>query len=632
MISNQAARTHRQSGLQADLLVAGGGLAGVSAAISAARNGLSVVLVQDRSVLGGNSSSEVRMHTCGADMLRDGLDNRESGIIEELRLEEAVRNPQRSPSMWDLILYEAIRREPELTLLLNTYVDGVEMEASGRIRAALATRPSTEERFRIEAPLFVDATGDGRLGVEAGAEYRVGREARHEFGESLAPEAADTKVLGSTLLLMARRHDRPMPFVPPPWIRRFHEEDLPHRPHVDYEYGYWWLEWGGELDTIRDNERIRDELLAIALGIWDHVKNSGLHPDSAPWALEWVGMVPGKRESRRFLGDHVLTQQDVQEAVLFPDRVAYGGWPIDLHPPEGVFSPDPPCVQHGLRQLYSIPLGSLYSRNVPNLFMAGRNISATHVAFASTRVMATCSVIGQAVGAAAARCLEEGLSPRELRNDPAALGRLQQTLLLQDAYLIGVRNEDPLDLARRASVRASSEASDAPAARVLDGVTRRTAEGSHYWQGRPEEEIDEAAARWLQTPRGSSPPERLARPRRLREPQWLELRWAEPVPLREVHLTFDTGLHRRLALSQSDSETALMIRGPQPETVADYVLKGTTADGRVVELARTEENYQRKRVHDLSAAAGTQRFTALRVEVLGTQGFPAARIFEVRVY
>ena len=281
--------------LEADFVVAGGGMAGVCAAIAAARHGARVILVQDRPVLGGNASSEVRMTVSGADVSGSRPNARETGILEELRLEDAARNPGRCAQMWDLLLWEYVTREPNITLLLNTHVDGAIMAAPDRIGALTASRPSTEERFTISASLFADCTGDGRLGADAGADYRMGREARSEYGERSAPEQADRLTLGSSILFQARKHDRPMPFRAPAWIAHFSEEQLAHRAHVPFSYGFWWVEWGGELDTIRDGERIRDELYKAALGIWDHIKNGGEH-GAENWALEWIGMLPGKRD------------------------------------------------------------------------------------------------------------------------------------------------------------------------------------------------------------------------------------------------------------------------------------------------------------------------------------------------
>jgi len=327
--------THRV--IESDVVVVGGGMAGVLASIAAARNGASVTLIQDRSVLGGNASSEVRMHIVGADHHggRPDTDARESGILEEIRIEDAVRNPQRSASMFDLLLYEWVQREPNITLLLNTHCFGVEMGKKHRIATVLASRFSTEDWFTLKAKLFIDCSGDGRLGAEAGADYRMGREAKSEYGESLAPDVADRKTLGSSILFMAREHGQPMSFKAPDWIRKF-DGPLPHRGIGSYEYGYWWNEWGGNLDTIKDNEAIRDELLKTALGIWDLIKNSGNYKNSENWALEWVGAIPGKRESRLFIGDYVLREQDIKRGERFDDGVAFGGWPIDLHPPGGI--------------------------------------------------------------------------------------------------------------------------------------------------------------------------------------------------------------------------------------------------------------------------------------------------------
>jgi len=585
--------------LEADVVVVGGGMAGVCAAIAAARNGASVVLIQDRPVLGGNSSSEIRMHIVGADChgSRNDTDARETGILEELRLECAVRNPQRSASMWDLLLYEWVKREPNITLLLNTSCVGVQMAKGNRIGAVIALRNSTEDLFTVRGKVFIDCSGDGRLGVEAGAEFRKGREGRDEFGESLAPPKPDGKTMGSSILFITRRYDRPMPFKPPDWIRKFPRcEDLPHRSHDRWEYGYWWVEWGGELDTIKDNERIRDELLAIALGVWDHIKNSGLHPESENWALEWLGFLPGKRESRRFLGDYILTQHDLQKGEVFEDGVAYGGWSIDLHPPEGIDTKEPPNLAVKV-PLYNIPFRCLYSRNIANLLFAGRNISTTHVAFGSTRVMGTCSVMGQAVGTAAALCARYNCTPRELGKE--AIKELQQLLLKQDAYIIGVSNSDPYDIARTAEVRASSEVRGYEAVNVINGVHRGVYERKNRWASDPTQPM----------------------------PQWLELHFREPKRIREVHLTFDTGLNRELTLSFSDWVNRRMVWGPQPETVRDYELQVLYGDSAKT-VVKVEGNYQRKRVHRFEPHLAT----GIRLVVHATNGDKSARVFEVRVY
>lgn len=588
--------------LTADFVVVGGGMAGVCAALAAARNGLQVVLIQDRSVLGGNASSEVKMHIVGADCHGSKHGLRESGLIEELRLEDAMRNPHRSYSQWDLLLYEKVKLEPKITLLLDTACVGCTVDEKKAIRSVTALKTSTEEQFEITAKFFADCSGDSRLGYEAGADYTMGREGKAEYGESLAQEKADRWTLGSSILITGREHATPQPFRAPSWIRKFTKADFKLRPIHSYEYGYWWFEWGGQLDTIADNEQIRHELLRIALGVWDYVKNSGEHPGAANWALDWVGSIPAKRESRRLLGPHVLTEHDVLGGRLFPDAVAYGGWAIDIHPPQGVDVPEePPYTPTHLDKVYTIPFGSLYSRNVPNLLFAGRNISATHVAFASTRVMATCSVMGQAIGTAAALALEQGLALAQL-NREENMKTLQQRLIRDDAYIPNVPNEAALKLTKQCDVKASSSQGAFAPELVLDGVSRDLigkfgpwADGKpHHWES---QEL----------------------------PAWLELRFDAPKEISEIHLTFDSGIaQRELMLTMSDHHTQWGIRGPQPELVKSYEI---VADGQVI--ATETDNYLRKRVHRLGAPL---RVKSLRIVAKETHGVAQARLFEIAVY
>ncbi len=596
--------THHE--LQTDFVVVGGGLAGVCAAIAAARNGVKVVLLQDRSVLGGNASSEIKMHVVGADVHGRRPGARESGLIEELRLEDAARNPHRSYSQWDLLLYEKVNAEPNLTLFLDTDCTGCSVATlpfgARRIDSVEAVRQSTEETFTIRARLFADCSGDGRLALEAGADFTVGREAKSAYGESLALETADRQTLGSSILFTARRHDTPQPFRAPSWVRRFQKHEFKYRPFDGYDYGYWWAEWGGQLDTIKDNPAIRHELLRIALGIWDYVKNSGDHPGAANWALDWVGALPGKRESRRFLGPHMLTQPDLESGRIFDDTVAYGGWPLDLHPPSGIDAIDEwPCSHTHLKHLYGIPLRSLYSRKIGNLFLAGRNISATHVALASTRVMATCAVLGQAIGTAAALAAIADAPSISAHFSAEKISDLQQRLLRDDAFLPSLRNSDPADLARAARIVASSESPRGSAAQIADGITRALLPTFGPWS-------DDATHRWESATL----------------PATIELAWSTPQSIAEIHLTFDSGFERELTLSASDAACRKMIRGPQPELVRDYEL---LLDDRVV--VTMSDNILRKRLHRLPTPV---RATRLRLVVKSTHGVPEARVFEIRAY
>ncbi|HVX65724.1 MAG TPA: FAD-dependent oxidoreductase [Bryobacteraceae bacterium] len=587
--------------LDTDVLVAGGGMAGVCAAVAAARHGAKVVLVQDRSRLGGNSSSEVKMHIVGASCHKGRPGWRESGLLEEFRLDDAVNNPQRCWELWDLLLYDKVMSEPNITLLLESSLYSAAVR-DGKIQEVMVRCDKSEHLYRIRAGLFVDATGDSRLGLEAGAEMRVGREARGEFGESLAPEKADRETLGSSILFTSRLHHRPMPFKPPKWARRITKEQLVHRNISSWEYGYWWIEWGGNLDTIRDNERIRFELLSIVMGVWDYIKNSGEFPDSSNFALDWVGMMPGRRGSRRLVGDHILTQHDLTSGQ-FEDAVAIGGWPLDDHPPGGFDRADlPPNTVLHTDEVYNIPLRSLYSRNVRNLFMAGRNISATHAAFTSTRVMGTCSVIGQAVGTAAALCRRRNLAPRELYEQKDQLRELQQALLRDDQTIRGLANRDAADLGRQARVTASGEHGDARAALVFNGFTRDIPGGQvNHWAA----------------PMGDGG-------------AWIELAWERPQTIREIQITFDSGFQRELTLTSQDSINTGIVRAAQPETVRDYAIlcRAPEAD-EPAQLVSVKGNHQRVKRHRFERPVAAQ---ALRLQVSATNGDEFARVFEIRCY
>ncbi|MGF9695917.1 FAD-dependent oxidoreductase [Paenibacillus sp. MABNR03] len=448
--------------ISSDITIVGGGLSGICAAIAAARLGSTVSLINNRPVLGGNSSSEVRVWVCGATAHGTNRYARETGIMGELFVENQYRNPEGNPYIWDLVLLEAIRAEERITLFLNTDVHEVEAEGTEEdrhIRSVTGWMMGSERRIRFESPVFLDCSGDGLIGFLAGARYRLGREAAHEYGEEWAPEIADQITLGSTLLFYTQDAGRPVRFVPPSFAKNIEETPIPIKRVIrsgDSGCHYWWIEWGGELDTVHQNERIRDELWSVIYGIWDYIKNSGQF-DADTMTLEWVGSIPGKREYRRFVGDYVLNQNDILAQEPFADRVAFGGWSIDLHPPQGMYAETSGSKHMHADGIYHIPYRSLYSVNVSNLLFAGRNVSASHVAFGTTRVMATCAVMGEAAGTAAALCAAKGVSPREIHDQH--LEELQQTLLRQDASVIGLRNEDQQDLAPKAVVTASTTCS-----------------------------------------------------------------------------------------------------------------------------------------------------------------------------
>jgi len=619
--------TFRKSKIKCDILVAGGGISGVSCALAASRCGARVVLCQDRPVLGGNASSEVRMHIVGANGMKEGIplvtEAREGGIIEEIRLEQCVRNPQRSPSMMDLCLYDLCRREANLTLLLNCSVTEASSTDS-EITSVTAIRTSTRESFKITAKVFVDSTGDSALAYAVGAQLMTGREGKDVFGESLAPEKSDSMTLGSTLLYQARQHKQEMPFNPPPWARRVEQDDLRLRPFgqpgmdLNLEYGFWWLEWGGHLDTVSDNEKIRDELLAILMGVWDFIKNRS-DLDTSQWALDWCGFVPGKRESHRIRGQHVLTEHDLLQSKIFEDAIATGGWPIDIHPPMGIDAPDePPSALNDLPSLYDIPVSSCLSAEFDNLLFAGRNISASHLAFASTRVMATCSAIGQGVGTSAAYAVSSGISPGSLPKDGPAMRAIQQQLIRDGAMLLRVRNEDSRDLAKSAKITASSEQEEGKATLITDGWTRSLHRDNDHLGPHP-----------ITAPPGIAPDSTHRWMSKTDDSEYLELRWQDVQSIQKIELTFDTGLHRLLTLSMADGYTARMIWGrPQPETVRRLDLKALVSDQWQC-IASMEDNYQRQRILQLDSPVTT---SALRIYFQQTNGLNHFRLIEARVY
>ena len=453
---------------KADICVIGGGIGGMFTAISAARQGAKVVLMHDRPVLGGNASSEIRMWISGAGTRVRDL--QETGIMEELQLENMYRNPKRNWSLWDALLYEKIKFEPNIELLLNCTCNDAKTE-NGVIKSVKGFQLTTYLYHEVEAKIFVDSSGDSILAPLTGAEYKVGREARSEYNEEFGLAVADNHTMGMSILLQCRETDHPVEYTPPAWAYDFpDDESMNNKPHNIYAINtnFYWIELGGMQNSIDDTEEIRDELLKIAFGVWDHMKNHGDH-GAENWELEWVGFLPGKRESRRYVGDYVLTQHDVENCPRFEDTVAYGGWQIDNHLPGG-FRMDAKGEGHlqkrRLSEPYGIPLRSLYSKNIENLMFAGRNISASHVAFSSTRVMGTIGVIGQAVGTAASVAVKYGLSPRDAAKEK--IKEIQKILMDDDCFLPGFKRE-PSKLTKKAVLTA--DYGDASA--LLNGTDRR---------------------------------------------------------------------------------------------------------------------------------------------------------------
>ena len=461
-----------------DVCVVGGGLAGTFAAIAAARTGATVALMQDRPMLGGNASSEIRMWVSGAGSRVRNL--QETGIMEEVLLENMYRNPTRNFSVWDSILFEKVKAEKNIELLLNCACCDAKMN-DGKIESITGFQLTTYTWQTVNAKIFIDCSGDSILAELTDAEYKVGREAREEYNEEFGLEKADKKTMGMSLMIQAHETDHYCEFIAPDWAYKFKtDEDMKFKPHDclnKINTNFYWIELGGEADSIHDTEEVRDELLKIAFGVWDHMKNQGDH-GADNWELDFIGFLPGKRESRRYVGDYVLTQNDVENAASFYDEVAYGGWQIDNHLPGG-FAMDGKGGNHlqkrRLTEPYGIPLRSLYSKNVENLMFAGRNISASHIAFATVRVMATCGVVGQAAGTAAALAVKYGLTVRELGKQK--IEELQDILMDDDCFLPHFKRKiSPL------CTKENLSAVWGDASNILNGVDRKIwGNDNGYW-------------------------------------------------------------------------------------------------------------------------------------------------------
>jgi len=578
--------------LQKDVCVVGGGMAGVCAAVAAARQGSRVALIHDRPVLGGNASSEVRMWICGAQGLdcSPNPDLLETGIIEEIRLKNMYRNPGGNWSIWDSVVYETVRQEPNIEFMVNCTCLDAEMEQD-QIRSVKAWQMTTETWFTVSARIFIDCSGDSILIPLTGAEHRIGREAASEFGEEIPPAVADKKTMGMSCLLQTRETGNPQTFIPPDWAHVYKTNaDLNHRPHDLRSHNFWWLELGGDQDSIHDAERIKDELLKSAFGIWDHIKNRDDH-GAANWQLEWLGFLPGKRESRRYIGDYIMTQNDILAEGRFEDLVAYGGWPMDDHHPAGLKHEGDPTQFHYAPAPYGISYRCLYSRNIRNLMCAGRNISVTHAALSSTRVMATCSVIGQAVGTAAAIAVRDGLTPREVGQQ--RIPELQQQLMEDDCYLPWKVRQVSL-LTQAASIQASGGEG---AENLRNGIGRVADGAPNSWRAGAGSQVT--------------------------------YQWDRLQTVRSFRLVLDSNLNRgtfgKSLATNMPCRYTLDMEGQQPPAslVRDFHIDALDREGHWQTVFRAEGNSQRLVRGGLHVEA-----TAVRLTVDATRGDETAAVFE----
>lgn len=600
-----------------DVVIVGGGLTGLCAALASARNGAKTALIHDRPVLGGNASSEIRMHVCGAS---DGMKKpelSEGGIIHELMLSNKYVNDSYNFSIWDAVLFDAAKKENNLDLYLNTTMHSVTSE-NGVVKKIVCYQLTTEKHFEISSRFFIDCTGHGTLSYFAGAEYKTGSEGKSEYGEVHAPEKTDNKRMGNTLLFKAVDRGHPVKFIPPVEIMHFTEEQLRFRKHSPeispdiaknvtpeemrmmfsgyaQDYGYWWIEICGEKQNIiEEYEDIRDQLVSAIYGVWNHIKNEGEH-GAENYDLLWVGMLPGVRESRRIVCDYMLTENDVLSNRRFEDKVAYGGWSIDNH--MGLFAYDQlPSFTYPVEGSYDIPYRSYCVKGFSNLFVGGRCFGASKLAMSSSRVMGTCAIGGQAIGTAAAMLCKENAEDIRSIN----IKCLQQKLLQNDCYLPCLQNEDEFDYARNAVVTATSEAEGYPASNILSGVTR---------------EIDGNTNAWHSLPMKANECEQLC------------IKLENTAEVHTVQLVFDSNFNYEKKITLSSTRQKQQKIGVPTELVREFE----------IELLQNNEIAARKCIKD-----NIQRFVKvsfeptecdmIKINFSKTWGDSCIKVFEVRVY
>lgn len=429
---------HKHDHYSADVLVVGGGLSGCFTALAAARHGAKVILIQDRPMLGGNASSEVRMWVRGA----KGKYDKETGLISEFEERNIHFNPNLDSVLTDATLYDMVTENPNIKLFLNASVINA-TKSGDKIDSVTAWQLTTYTFITVKADYFADCSGDSILAPMVDAEFIKGREDKTRFNESLAQDVADDKTMGMSIILAARETDHPVKFVPPSFANVYlTDDDFSNKKDGVYvmkrshdlgtsKDNLWWLELGGDMHSLYDADIVREKLLKAVYGVWDHIKNRQDH-GKENWEIEWIGFLPGKRETYRYVGDHVVTEKEILDGGNYADEIAYGGWPLDDHDPKGMFG-DTPSIMIPAPSPYGLPYRALYSINVPNLTFAGRNISASHVALSSTRVMATCALLGQALGTALAIAVKNKITPREVYY--SHLSELQKTLMDDNVFL-----------------------------------------------------------------------------------------------------------------------------------------------------------------------------------------------------
>ena len=575
-----------------DFIVVGGGVGGIVSAITAARYGLKTALVNDRPRLGGNAAEEANVSLEGA--AHRGF--HETGVVFEIK-----NYKQANGIDWSDAFEHFTSKEPSLDVFANMLLTNVITE-NGSIREILTVDTYTQKEYKLRGKLFADATGDAWLGYYAGAAYRIGREAQFQHGESAAPSVADGNTMsgcattkdpfgrGDTICgYLATETDRVTPFTPPSWAFHLPEGDALGRSPERLDRGAWWLEMPNDYDDLFESEFVRDSMLRMAVGYFDWLKNSWQDREKASrYKLTALGTYNAKRETRRLIGDCILTENDYTEGVSYFDTVGYCGWKIDVHHVGGIFSGSGGQFTINKKiPISPIPFGALYSKNVHNLLMTGRCISVTHIGLGPVRVQLTAGILGQAIATAAYLCHQHSVLPREVRS--RHMDELQQLLIKDGLYIPGVRNHDPLDLAREATVTATSHVPGGEPQNVTNGLVWHN-DGDGY--------------AWI----SASP-----------LPQSIDLRFNDPKRVRQIRLTLEFPFDRyRYGYMEQ----------PIAEALATDFTVSLLIDGDWTTVDRISNNIQRLVTVDIPATDTK----GVRITVNRSVAVSHAVISEIRIY
>ncbi len=574
-----------------ELIIVGGGVAGITAGITAARYGVKTALINDRPILGGNGSDEAHVTLEGS--AHKGY--HETGVIFE------IKNYKENYNLtWSQTFEKFCDWEKNLTVYNNLLVDGAK-KANNKIIKITATDTICYQKYVFTADNFVDATGDAWLGYYADAEYKIGREAKFEYNESAAPDLADGNTMSGCATravtdnsdticsYFAEETDKPCEFVAPKWAFKLPEGDaLGREPHY-IDRGHWWLEMPNDYDDIWESEFVRDSMLRMSVGYFDWLKNSWSQKEKAKnFKLKKLGLYNAKRESRRLMGDYVLTENDYVAGKQFEDAVCYSGWNIDVHHVGGIFSGSEGMFTIDKKvPITPIPFRTLYSKNVKNLMMIGRCISVSHIGLGPIRVQLTGATMGQAVATAAYLCKKYKKTPREIGKD--CIEELQQ-LIIKDGLMIPyVSNNDNKDLARKATITADSFSKNGNPQNITNGKTRLTDGEDYAW-------ISEAGL-----------------------PQDIILNFAREIYFSEIRITFDFPF---------SEYKQCFLPSPKPVNLVQDFDVEAFIDGRWVIISSVRDNFQRLCVLNFNSI----RTSKIKVKVIKTIETNIAVIPEIRVY